>query len=131
MDIEIEHVQSVTSEHPKYSASKLLTNSKWRVESSGHDEAVVDLKLAKLSKIGSMSIGAHACAFVSVEVGLSAETGAQWYSLLPSTKFMEQGDARNGKNLDKVKLFDRECFNETNQQKRWDQVRITCMQPFK
>jgi len=130
MDIDIEHVQSVTSEHPNFSASKLLKNSKWRVEKSGLDSAVVDLKLKKLSKIGSLSIGAHACAFVSVEVGLSAESTAQWYSLLPSTKFMEQGDARNGKNVDKVKLFDRDCFNETNGEKRWDLVRISCMQPF-
>ena len=49
---------------------KLLKNSKWRVERAGFDTAHVDLKLKKLSKIGSISIGAHACAYVGVEVGL-------------------------------------------------------------
>ena len=50
--------------------TKLLKNSKWRVERAGFDTAHVDLKLKKLSKIGSVSIGAHACAYVGVEVSL-------------------------------------------------------------
>ena len=62
---------------------------------------------------------------------VSAQAENEWCTLLPSTKFMDQSDSRNGKNVDKVKLFDRDAFNETNAQKRWDLIRVTCLQPFK
>ena len=72
--------KTVTNFQPRTTYSR--TNGKWRVEKSGEDQAIIDLKLKKLSKICSISIGAHACAFVSVRV--SAPTSAK--SLLSSLK---------------------------------------------
>jgi hypothetical protein len=64
-----------------------------------------------------------------VEVGSSALSG-DWFSFLPSTRFMDQSESRNGTNTTRVKLFSVTDFHAENSKKSWDKVRITCQQLF-
>ena len=66
---------------------------------------------------------------IMVEVGSSALSG-DWYSFLPSTRFMDQSESRNGTNTTRVKLFSVTDFHAENSKKSWDKVRITCQQLF-
>ena len=158
MDIEIDYVLSVSSEDETSPASNLTMGRRWTVAEKGISEATVDLKFKKSSNIKSISIGRvdffpiscifrtkntrpviflfptlsignHECAMIMVEVGSSALSG-DWYSFLPSTRFMDQSESRNGTNTTRVKLFSVTDFHAENSKKSWDKVRITCQQLF-
>jgi len=129
MDIEIDYVLSVSSEDESSPASNLTMGRRWTVAEKGISEAIVDLKFKKSSIINSISIGNHECAMIMVEVGSSALSN-DWFSFLPSTRFMDQSESRNGTNTTRVKLFSITDFHAENSKKSWDKVRITCQQLF-
>ena len=160
MDIEIDYVLSVSSEDESSPASNLTMGRRWTVAEKGISEATIDLKFKKSSIIKSISIGRvelfqfrsffsyqktiscrcfvlfptlsignHECAMIMVEVGSSALSG-DWFSFLPSTRFMDQSESRNGTNTTRVKLFSVTDFHAENSKKSWDKVRITCQQLF-
>lgn len=132
MEIVFEAVTAVSSEDQAHPATNLInhtTKREWLTSQSLESTAYVEFKLQEATKIASIDIGNFGSAFVTVEVGSSTSPN-EWFAFLPSTKFMDAIDARNGIGVKKVLLFIYDQFHTINRDKVWDQLRVTCQQMF-
>ena len=132
MEIVFESILSVSSEDQSHPASNLINHSikrEWLNSQPGEDAASVEIKLKDSTKIASIDIGNFGSAFITVEVGCTTKPN-EWFAFLPSTKFMDSTDARNGIGVKKVLLFVYDQFHSSNRDKSWDKLRITCQQMF-
>lgn len=88
------------------------------------------LQLEKASVISSIDIGNESSAFIEVLVSRSSDPGQDYHVLLVASSFMTPMDARQGTNLNRVRMFGAEKLSQSFVKEKWDRIKIVCTQPF-
>ncbi|CAH8624718.1 unnamed protein product [Dicrocoelium dendriticum] len=125
-------VSSFTSEDKVYPASNLLKSSsfsKWQSEKGGTKQEAVELSFERPVEISRLDIGNNGSAFVEVLVRRSASSDEPTV-FLPSSSFMSPVEAKNGTNLNRVRVFSGNQLLSTVSSQKWDTFRFVCTQPF-
>lgn len=125
-------VVSFTSEDKAFPASNLLKGSsfsKWCCISGGSKQEAVELSFSEPVEISRLDIGNNGSAFIEVLVRRSASSDDSSV-LLPSSSFMSPVDAKNGTNLNRVRVFSGDQFIKSIACQKWDLVKFVCSQPF-
>lgn len=86
---------------------------------------MVILQFEKASKIQSVDIGNESSAFVELFVGRSSDTSDSAYRLLlASSSFMSPIESRNGSNVNRVRIFNRDQFVKDVLDEKWDRLKV-------
>ncbi|XP_077482947.1 DNA repair protein XRCC1 isoform X2 [Amblyomma americanum] len=131
--LKIQHVVSFSSEDKVHKAENLLkpeTYRKWKCASPGEKQASVILQLEKASVISAIDIGNESSAFIEVLVARSSDPTLEFNVLLGASSFMTPMDARQGANLNRVRMFGSEKLSQSFIKEKWDRVKVVCTQPF-
>lgn len=130
--INIERIVSFSSEDPNHTANNILlkdTSKKWKCKVVGEKNASVVLQLDQPYVISSIDIGNEYSAYIEVLVSRST-LQEHFKGLLVMSSFMTPLEARQGQNVNKVRMFKQEDFVEPERNEKWDRVMIVCSQPF-
>ncbi|XP_065303680.1 DNA repair protein XRCC1 [Dermacentor albipictus] len=131
--LKIQHIVSFSSEDKVHKAENLLkpeTYRKWKCATPGEKQASVILQLEKASVISSIDIGNESSAFIEVLVSRSSDPAQDFHVILVASSFMTPMDARQGTNLNRVRMFGAEKLSQSFVKEKWDRVKIVCTQPF-
>uniref|UniRef100_A0A131YYP7 DNA-repair protein XRCC1 n=1 Tax=Rhipicephalus appendiculatus TaxID=34631 RepID=A0A131YYP7_RHIAP len=131
--LKIQHIVSFSSEDKVHKAENLLkpeTYRKWKCATPGEKQASVILQLEKASVISSIDIGNESSAFIEVLVSRSSDSAQDYHVLLVASSFMTPMDARQGTNLNRVRMFGAEKLSQSFVKEKWDRIKIVCTQPF-
>lgn len=131
--LKIQHIVSFSSEDKVHKAENLLkpeTYRKWKCATPGEKQASVILQLEKASVISSIDIGNESSAFIEVLVSRSSDPAQDFHVLLVASSFMTPMDARQGTNLNRVRMFGAEKLSQSFVKEKWDRIKIVCTQPF-
>ncbi|KAL3218238.1 hypothetical protein MRX96_050768 [Rhipicephalus microplus] len=128
--LKIQHVVSFSSEDKPENLLKPETYRKWKCATPGEKQASVILQLEKASVISSIDIGNESSAFIEVLVSRSSDPGQDYHVLLVASSFMTPMDARQGTNLNRVRMFGAEKLSQSFVKEKWDRIKIVCTQPF-
>lgn len=131
--LKIQHVVSFSSEDKVHKAENLLkpeTYRKWKCASPGEKQASVILQLEKASVISAIDIGNESSAFIELLVARSSDPSLEYNVLLGASSFMSPMDARQGTNLNRVRMFGSEKLSQSIVKEKWDRVKVVCTQPF-
>lgn len=131
--LKIQHVVSFSSEDKVHKAENLLkpeTYRKWKCATPGEKQASVILQLEKASVISSIDIGNENSAFIEVLVARSSDPAPDFHVLLVASSFMTPMDARQGTNLNRVRMFGSDKLSQSFVKEKWDRIKVVCTQPF-
>lgn len=130
-DLKIQRIiSSSEGEEEKNGAENLLTCRRpWRGKPGVETNSVL-LKLENEEQIKSIDIGNEGSAYISVAVGKSCDDIPTFNILIPETAFMDPGECRSERNLQRVKMFDASKMNASFAAKKWDLVKVVCKQPY-
>ncbi|KAM7314430.1 DNA repair protein XRCC1 [Ixodes scapularis] len=131
--IKLQHVVSFSSEDKVHKAENLLKSEryrKWKCATAGEKQASVILQLEKASVISSIDIGNESSAFIEVLVARSSDAAPEFQVLLVASSFMSPMDARQGTNLNRVRMFSTDKLSQTFAKEKWDRIKVVCTQPF-
>ncbi|CAN7983918.1 unnamed protein product [Ixodes hexagonus] len=131
--IKLQHVVSFSSEDKVHKAENLLKSEryrKWKCATAGEKQASVILQLEKASVISSIDIGNESSAFIEVLAARSSDTAPEFQVLLVASSFMSPMDARQGTNLNRVRMFSADKLSQTFAKEKWDRIKVVCTQPF-
>ncbi|CAN7945842.1 unnamed protein product, partial [Ixodes pacificus] len=103
---------------------------KWKCATAGEKQASVILQLEKASVISSIDIGNESSAFIEVLVARSSDAAPEFQVLLVASSFMSPMDARQGTNLNRVRMFSTDKLSQTFAKEKWDRIKVVCTQPF-
>uniref|UniRef100_A0A0N5AE60 BRCT domain-containing protein n=1 Tax=Syphacia muris TaxID=451379 RepID=A0A0N5AE60_9BILA len=129
----IKFIISSSDSEPGYGAENLLRfankRTKWKGK-AGATQNVVILQLDREYLFTTIDIGNEYSALIEILVSRSSEENGQFYTIVPSTSFMNLTESRSEKNGNRVRIFsDLEMITAVSKQK-WDVVKIVCTQPF-
>ncbi|XP_014211952.1 DNA repair protein XRCC1 [Copidosoma floridanum] len=130
MIIKFSKIISCSSEHPQYLASNLLeypSTSSWCCANSNELIASVVFQLAESSVITGLEVGNYQSCIIVVEASTSKEPD-NWLPIV-NHQFLTHDEAANNKFKDQVQLFSKRNLNFDIINKRFDRVKVTCMQP--
>lgn len=126
-------IHSFSSEDPNFPAKNLAQSyvtKRWKCEKPGEKSAYVVLKLDQPYKISSIDIGNEFSGVVQILVANSLQNPPNFQELVFATSLMTMIDARNEKNPNRLRMFDKECFIPSVADQKWDLVKFVCTQPF-
>eukprot|EP00117_Sycon_ciliatum_P039255 scpid31054/ scgid29043/ DNA repair protein XRCC1; X-ray repair cross-complementing protein 1 len=130
-ELKLHQVVSFSSEDTVHKASNLLRSSgqqKWLCAAGGEKEASIILQLEKACEISSVDIGNAGSAFVEVLVCRS--TSSEFQVLVVASSFMTPGDSKTWKNINSVRMFNKDALSKTTADQKWDRIKVVCRQPF-
>ncbi|KAH0553909.1 DNA repair protein XRCC1-like [Cotesia glomerata] len=130
MIIKLEKIISCSSEHPSYPASNLLCKPSpgpWKCAKSGEMLAEVVFELPEASCITGINIGNYRSCLVIITAATFQEPD-KWVFIL-NHQFMTRDEAVNNKFKDKVLVFTKKELNPDTVDRKFDRVKVTCMQP--
>lgn len=130
MIIKLEKIINFSSEDPDYPASNLLeknsSSTPWKCEKPGEMMSHVTFKLSEPSIITGIDIGNYRCCIVIINASTSDDP-ENWLQLV-NYQFMTHDEAANNKWKDQVQLFTKKEINSLTLSKKFDRVKVTCMQ---
>lgn len=130
MIIKLEKIVSCSSEHPSYPASNLLhkpSPGPWKCAKPGEMLATVVFELPESSCITGINIGNYRSCLVIITAATFQEPD-NWVFIL-NHQFMTRDEAVNNKFRDRVQVFTKKELNPDTVERKFDRVKVTCMQP--
>ncbi|KAM9079718.1 protein XNDC1N isoform 3-T4 [Megaptera novaeangliae] len=134
--VTISHVVSFSSQDPKYPVENLLNPASQRrpwlscpQDKSG--QLKVELQVERAVPIGYIDVGNCGRAFPQIDVGRSSwSLDRPFVTLLPAAMLMSLADSKQGKNRSGNRMFKDDDFLAPASGESWDQLHLTCSQPF-
>lgn len=129
--LSVKQIISFSSENEKHLTQNLLSlnpNKTWRCEIAGEKSCYVLLQLQKPSTINGIDIGNDHSAFVEIFVSRAGSNNFE--VLLPMSSLMTPVESRNSSLTNRVRMFTASNFSSETKDKKWDQVKVVCTQPF-
>ncbi|CAD6227451.1 GSCOCG00001135001-RA-CDS [Cotesia congregata] len=130
MIIKLEKIISCSSEHPSYPASNLSCKPSpgpWKCAKPGEMLAEVVFELPEASCITGINIDNYRSCLVIITAATFQEPD-KWVFIL-NHQFMTRDEAVNNKFKDKVQVFTKKELNPDTVDRKFDRVKVTCMQP--
>ncbi|KAJ8798245.1 hypothetical protein J1605_001370 [Eschrichtius robustus] len=121
---------------PKYPVENLLNPASQRrpwlscpQDKSG--QLKVELQVERAVPIGYIDVGNCGRAFPQIDVGRSSwSLDRPFVTLLPAAMLMSLADSKQGKNCSGNRMFKDDDFLAPASGESWDQLHLTCSQPF-
>ncbi|GAM17119.1 hypothetical protein SAMD00019534_002940 [Acytostelium subglobosum LB1] len=121
-----------SSESEVHKANNTLLGDTFRVWQSADatTQATIEYQFDRPHYIRAIDVTNAGSAFIEILVGQATWEPKEFQVMVQMTTFMTQSDSKDMTNKARIKRFDGAKLNSQTTHRRWEKVRVVCMQPF-